>query len=103
MINKIKKTLNKITVGKVFIAGLLMLPMTHLFPESIICGYVSALGAATTCMTIMSRLPLFFIWLLHFSLLMSLRGTTERAEKYISGLIAEHLKSGKEMFFWRSK
>ncbi|HHY1467638.1 TPA: hypothetical protein ACV1O4_004246 [Yersinia enterocolitica] len=103
MINKIKKSLNKITVGKIFIAGLLMLPMTHLFPESIICEYVSALGAATTCMTIMSRLPLLFIWLLHFSLLMSLRGTTERAEKYISGLIAEHLKSGKEMFFWRSK
>lgn len=103
MINKIKKILNKITVGKVFIAGLLMLPMTHLFPESIICGYVSALGAATTCMTIMSRLPLFFIWFLHLNLLMSLRGTTERAEKHISNLITEHLKSGKEMFFGRSK
>ncbi|ENY6222425.1 hypothetical protein ACFZE0_004481 [Salmonella enterica] len=103
MINKIKNTLNKITVGKIFIAGLLMLPMTHLFPESIICEYVSALGAATTCMTIMSRLPLFFIWFLHLTFLMSMRGTTERAEKYISDLKSEHLKSGKEIFLGRSK
>lgn len=34
MINKIKKSLNKITVGKIFIAGLLMLPMTLIFPEN---------------------------------------------------------------------
>ncbi|HCR1842207.1 hypothetical protein [Enterobacter hormaechei] len=103
MINKIKKTLNKITVGKVFIAGLLMLPMTHVFPESIICGYMSALGSAITFATITFKLALFFIWFIHLTFLMSMRGTTERAEIYISDLKSEHLKSGKEMFLGRSK
>ncbi|EFR8653073.1 MULTISPECIES: hypothetical protein [Enterobacteriaceae] len=103
MINKIKNTLNEITVGKVFIAGLLMLPMTLIFPESIICEYVSALGAAITFMTISSKFALFFIWFLHLTFLMSMRGTTERAEIYISDLKAEHLKSGKEIFLGRSK
>lgn len=103
MINKIKKTLNKITEGKVFVASLLMLPMTLIFPENIICGYISTIGLYFMAMMFMSKLPLFAIWFLHLSLLMSMRGTTERAEKYISGLIAEHFKSGKEMFFGRSK
>ncbi|MEV9622225.1 hypothetical protein AB0R56_26340 [Serratia marcescens] len=103
MINKIKAYLNKITVGKIFIAGLLMLPMTHLFPESIICEYVSALGSAITFMTISTKFALFFIWFLHLTFLMSMRGTTERAEKYISDLKSEHLKSGKEIFLGRSK
>ncbi len=103
MINKIKKSLNKITVGEIFIAGLLMLPMTHLFPESIICEYVSALGAAITFATITFKLALFFIWFIHLTFLMSMRGTTERAEIYISDFKAEHLKSGKEIFLGRSK
>lgn len=103
MINKIKKTLNRITIGKVFIAGLLMLPMTLIFPESIICEYVSALGSAITFATITFKLALFFIWFIHLTFLMSMRGTTERAEIYISDLKAEHLKSGKEIFFRRSK
>ncbi|UZL65950.1 hypothetical protein JMX38_02020 (plasmid) [Klebsiella pneumoniae] len=101
MINKLKAYLNKITVGKIFIASLLMLPMTHIFPESIICGYVSALGSAITFMTISSKLALFFIWFIHLTFLMSMRGTTERAEKYISDLKSEHLKSGKEIFLRR--
>ncbi|EPV8272192.1 hypothetical protein ACWARF_004321 [Salmonella enterica subsp. enterica serovar Schwarzengrund] len=103
MINKIKKTLNRITIGKVFIAGLLMLPMTLIFPESIICEYVSALGSAITFATITFKLALFFIWFIHLAFLMSMRGTTERAEIYISDLKSEHLKSGKEMFLGRSK
>ncbi|CQU01945.1 TPA: hypothetical protein LOM93_004213 [Escherichia coli] len=103
MINKIKKTLNRITIGKVFIAGLLMLPMTLIFPESIICEYVSALGSAITFATITFKLALFFIWFIHLTFLMSMRGTTERAEIYISDLKSEHLKSGKEMFLGRSK
>ena len=103
MINKIKNTLNEITVGKVFIAGLLMLPMTLIFPESIICEYVSALGSAITFATITFKLALFFIWFIHLTFLMSMRGTTERAEIYISDLKSEHLKSGKEMFLGRSK
>ncbi|HAL0607104.1 TPA: hypothetical protein H4D70_004207 [Escherichia coli] len=103
MINKIKKTLNRITIGKVFIAGLLMLPMTLIFPESIICEYVSALGSAITFATITFKLALFFIWFIHLTFLMSMRGATERAEIYISDLKSEHLKSGKEMFLGRSK
>ncbi|EAW1095364.1 hypothetical protein LAD51_27145 [Klebsiella pneumoniae] len=103
MINKIKKTLNRITIGKVFIAGLLMLPMTLIFPESIICEYVSALGSAITFATITFKLALFFIWFIHLTFLMSMRGTTERAEIYISDLKSEHLKSGKEIFLGRSK
>lgn len=103
MINKIKKTLNRITIGKVFIAGLLMLPMTLIFPESIICEYVSALGSAITFATITFKLALFFIWFIHLTFLMSMRGTTERAEIYISDLKSEHLKSGKEMFLGRLK
>ncbi|EEA5699824.1 hypothetical protein D4M63_21880 [Enterobacter hormaechei] len=103
MIKKIKKTLNRITIGKVFIAGLLMLPMTLIFPESIICEYVSALGSAITFATITFKLALFFIWFIHLTFLMSMRGTTERAEIYISDLKSEHLKSGKEMFLGRSK
>lgn len=103
MLNKIKNTLNKITVGKIFKAGLLMLPMTLLFPENVICGYMSLLGFFITITILMSKFPLFAIWFLHFTFLMSMRGTTERAEKYISDSIAEHLKSGKEMFFGRSK
>ncbi|EJZ8166700.1 hypothetical protein OIT72_004234 [Salmonella enterica subsp. enterica serovar Infantis] len=103
MINKIKKTLNRITIGKVFIAGLLMLPMTLIFPESIICEYVSALGSAITFATITFKLALLFIWFIHLTFLMSMRGTTERAEIYISDLKSEHLKSGKEMFLGRSK
>ncbi|EAO1147675.1 MULTISPECIES: hypothetical protein [Enterobacterales] len=103
MINKIKKSLNKITVGEIFIAGLLMLPMTLIFPENIMCGYMSALGAAITFATITFKLALFFIWFIHLTFLMSMRGTTERAEIYISDLKAEHLKSGKEIFFRRSK
>lgn len=101
MINKIKKTLNRITIGKVFIAGLLMLPMTLIFPESIICEYVSALGSAITFATITFKLALFFIWFIHLTFLMSMRGTTERAEIYISDLKSEHLKSGKEIFLGR--
>ncbi|WP_374936555.1 hypothetical protein JQ760_030590 (plasmid) [Klebsiella pneumoniae] len=103
MIKKIKKTLNRITIGKVFIAGLLMLPMTLIFPESIICEYVSALGSAITFATITFKLALFFIRFIHLTFLMSMRGTTERAEIYISDLKSEHLKSGKEMFLGRSK
>lgn len=103
MINKIKKTLNKITEGKVFIASLLMLPITTIFPDNIVCGYISTIGLYIMAMIFMSKLPLFFVWLLHLILLMSTRGTTERAEKYIFNLIAEHLKSGKEMFFGRAK
>ena len=98
MINKIKNTLNEITVGKVFIAGLLMLPMTLIFPENILCGYMSALGAAITFATITFKLALFFIWFIHLTFLMSMRGTTERAEIYISDLKAEHLKVERKFF-----
>lgn len=60
MINKIKKILNKITVGKIFIAGLLMLPMTLIFPESIICGYITLIGCLFTLTIFFSKFPLFF-------------------------------------------
>ncbi|GAB1005010.1 hypothetical protein KU15F66_41020 [Escherichia coli] len=60
MINKIKKSLNKITVGKVFIASLLMLPMTVILPENIICGYISLIGCLFTLTIFFSKFPLFF-------------------------------------------
>lgn len=62
MINKIKKSLNKITVGKIFIAGLLMLPITLIFPENIICGYISLTGCLFTLTIFLSRFPLFFVF-----------------------------------------
>ena len=61
MINKLKAHLNKITVGKIFIAGLLMLPMTHLFPENIICQYMYLIGSFITLTILALRFPLFFI------------------------------------------
>ncbi|WP_420252703.1 hypothetical protein [Enterobacter roggenkampii] len=61
MINKIKAYLNKITVGKIFIAGLLMLPMTHLFPENVICQYMYLIGCFITLTILALRFPLFFI------------------------------------------
>lgn len=103
MINKLKKNLNKITVGKILLVNLLILPMKFIFPDNIICGYASEIALYFIIMAFMSKFHLFAIWLLHLILLMSTRGTTERAEKYIFNLIAEHLKSGKEMFFGRSK
>lgn len=61
MTNKIKNTLDKITVGKVFIAGLLMLPMTLIFPDNIICAYMSLIGCFITLTIFLLRFPLFFI------------------------------------------
>jgi hypothetical protein len=52
--------------------------MTLIFPENIICGYMSALGAAITFATITFKLALFFIWFIHLTFLMSMRGTTSR-------------------------
>lgn len=103
MINKIKNNFKKITAGKILLIGLLMLPMKLIFPDAVICGYISEIALYIIFMTLMSKFHLFPIWLLHLILLMSTRGTTERAEKYISDLIAKHLKDGKETFFGRSK
>ncbi|HBV7286733.1 TPA: hypothetical protein MD499_003530 [Klebsiella pneumoniae] len=61
MINKIKNTLNKISVGKIFIAGLLMLPMILIFPENIICKYMYLIGCFITLTILALRFPLFFI------------------------------------------
>lgn len=61
MINKIKKNLNKITVGKIFIAGLLMLPMVLIFPENVICQYMYLIGCFITLTILALRFPLFFI------------------------------------------
>ena len=61
MINKIKEILNKITVGKVFIAGLLMLPTILIFPENIICQYMYLIGSFITLTILALRFPLFFI------------------------------------------
>lgn len=60
MISKIKNTLNKISVGKIFIASLLMLPMTLISPENIICGYISLIGCLFTLTIFFSKFPLFF-------------------------------------------
>ncbi|HHI4336029.1 TPA: hypothetical protein ACPFXD_004496 [Salmonella enterica subsp. enterica serovar Typhi] len=61
MINKIKAYLNKITVGKIFIAGLIMLPMILIFPENIICKYMYLIGCFITLTILALRFPLFFI------------------------------------------
>ena len=61
MINKIKKSLNKITVGEIFIAGLLMLPTILIFPENIICQYMYLIGSFITLTILALRFPLFFI------------------------------------------
>ncbi|HBY7369133.1 TPA: hypothetical protein MI636_26125 [Klebsiella pneumoniae] len=61
MINKIKAYLNKITVGKIFIAGLLMLPTIPIFPENIICQYMYLIGSFITLTILALRFPLFFI------------------------------------------
>ncbi|EAC0993360.1 hypothetical protein LW843_004308 [Salmonella enterica] len=61
MINKIKAYLNKITVGKIFIAGLLMLPTILIFPENIICQYMYLIGSFITLTILALRFPLFFI------------------------------------------
>lgn len=61
MINKIKNKLKKITLGKVFIAGLLMLPMRLIFPDSIICGYMYIIGCFITLTIFVLRFPLFFV------------------------------------------
>lgn len=103
MINRMKTILKKITAGEILLVGLLMLPMLHIFPDSVICGYISEIALYIIFMTLMSKFHLFPIWFLHLILLMSTRGTTERAEKYISDSIAKHLKDGREIFFGRSK
>lgn len=61
MISKIKNTLNKITIGKIFIAGLLMLPMILIFPENVICQYMYLIGCFITLTILALRFPLFFI------------------------------------------
>lgn len=61
MINKLKAHLNKITVGKIFIAGLLMLPTILIFPENIICQYMYLIGSFITLTILALRFPLFFI------------------------------------------
>jgi len=61
MINKIKNNLRKITLGKIFIAGLLMLPLILIFPDSIICGYMYIIGCFITLTIFVLRFPLFFI------------------------------------------
>ncbi|HDT4867701.1 TPA: hypothetical protein ACXRY3_005016 [Klebsiella pneumoniae] len=61
MINKLKAHLNKITVGKIFIAGLLMLPTILIFPENIICQYMYLIGSFITLTMLALRFPLFFI------------------------------------------
>lgn len=61
MINKIKNTLNKISVGKIFIASLLMLPMILIFPENVICQYMYLIGCFITLTILALRFPLFFI------------------------------------------
>ncbi|HBS3087890.1 hypothetical protein [Klebsiella pneumoniae] len=61
MINKLKAYLNKITVGKIFIAGLLMLPTILIFPENIICQYMYLIGSFITLTILALRFPLFFI------------------------------------------
>ena len=61
MINKLKAYLNKITVGKIFIAGLLMLPMILILPKNIICQYMYLIGSFITLTILALRFPLFFI------------------------------------------
>ncbi|HCD5005650.1 TPA: hypothetical protein ACOEGS_004544 [Enterobacter hormaechei subsp. xiangfangensis] len=48
MINKIKNTLNKITVGKIFIAGVIMMGMAFFIPPASIYGLIPMLGALIT-------------------------------------------------------
>jgi len=103
MIHKLKNNLKKITIGKLFIISVMMIPIGFLIPDNILSGYISLIGCLITAPILLSKTPDILLWAFHLDFLMSMRGTTQRADEYISKSIIEHLKDGKEILFGRSK
>lgn len=74
----------------VFILGLIMTIQGYFFQTNIVCLYIAYIGLFVVFSMFLTRLHSFLVWFFVLTLLLSLKGTTDRAENHIFGLISNH-------------